>query len=223
MRRKYRSAHPGILSPQLPPQLLVGDASTTNMQDGATYTKLSLANCDFSEQAATDVLLDQVYFKRVSLSQTQLTAPQVIDSRLEACDFAGAEWEKAYFRRIELLGCRLVGAKLIQANIEDVVIKDCNGELALFWESSFKAVRFERSTLREASFEGANLSGVVFDTCDLQKADLRNTKLVGTDFRGSMLSGIQVGIKELQGAIIDPAQAVQLADLLGMTVRTADE
>lgn len=223
MRRKYRSAHPGIVSPQLPPHLASDDSSTRHMEDGVTYTKLSLAHYDFSEHTATDVLLDQVHFKQVRLNQTHLATPQVIDTRLESCDFAGVEWDKSYFRRIEMLGCRLVGARFIQADIEDALIKDCNGDLAVFWESTLKAVRFEQSTFREASFAGANLSGVVFDKCDLQKADLRNTKLVGTDFRGSALDGIQVSIRDLQGAIIDPTQAVHLASLLGMTVRATQE
>jgi uncharacterized protein YjbI with pentapeptide repeats len=67
------------------------------------------------------------------------------------------------------------------------------------------------------------LAGVVFRNCDLTNADLRNTTLRGTDLRGSTLTGMQVGAKELRGAIIDPTQAVHLARLLGVTVRALDD
>jgi uncharacterized protein YjbI with pentapeptide repeats len=77
--------------------------------------------------------------------------------------------------------------------------------------------------LREASFDGSDLSGVVFRDCDLSQVDLRNTKLKRADLRGSTISGVQVGIKELQGAIVTASQAIQLAGLLGVTVQEQDE
>jgi uncharacterized protein YjbI with pentapeptide repeats len=126
-------------------------------------------------------------------------------------------------QRAELIGCRLVGAKLLHADWDNVFVKDCNAELALFWEASLRNTRWERCSLRQASFEGANLATVVFRNCDLTNADLRNTTLRGTDLRGSTLTGMQVGAKELRGAIIDPAQAVHLARLQGVTVRALDD
>jgi uncharacterized protein YjbI with pentapeptide repeats len=223
MRRKQSAAYAGITPPHLPPAAELSAEDAPTLGDGATLSKAALHGVDWSGVQAEDVALEQVAGRRVLLSGTKLAQLQLVDSRLETCDLAAAEWPKSFLRRVELLGCRMVGAKLEHASLEDVVLKDCIVDYGLFWEASFKAARFERCSLREASFAGANLSGVVFAGCDLTRADLRNTKLAGADFRGSTLDGLQVGIKDLQGAIIDPTQAVHLASLLGMTVQPVDE
>jgi hypothetical protein len=48
---------------------------------------------------------------------------------------------------------------------------------------------------------------------------LRGSRLAGADFRGSIINGMQVGAPELKGAIIEPGQAVQVVDLLGVVVK----
>jgi uncharacterized protein YjbI with pentapeptide repeats len=223
MRRKQRAGYEGIAPPQIKATFDLVPGNDRPLIDGAAYTGLTLVNIDWSNQTADDVVFEQIAARHVLWSGTNLPSLQFVDARLETCDLAAAEWPKAFLRRAEFYGCRLVGVKWERATIEDVVFKDCNLEYGLFWETSFKAVRFENCALREASLAGANLAGVAFAGCDLERADLRNTKLVGTDFRGSKIEGLQVNIKDLQGAIIDPSQAVHLAALLGMIVRQIDE
>jgi uncharacterized protein YjbI with pentapeptide repeats len=209
----------GIQSPQLPTSALVELTAAEPLEDHAAWSRCLLASADWSEQAADDLLFEQAQLKRVSLARTQLTTSQMIDVRCDVCDFAGAEWQKAHLLRIEWTGCRLVGLKLMESEIADAVFRDCNAEFALFWSSSFKAARFERCDLSNASFQDADLSGVVFKDCDLRKADLRGAKLLGADLRGSKLEGLNVGIRELQGVIIEPAQAVHVVALLGVELR----
>ncbi|HEY0736378.1 MAG TPA: pentapeptide repeat-containing protein [Herpetosiphonaceae bacterium] len=217
MRSKRRIA--GIQSPQLPAAGLSEISVDETLRDGSAFSQCLLASSDFSEQEADDVLFEQAHLKRVSLARTHLTSSQMLDTRCDTCDFAGAEWEKAHLSRIEFTGCRLVGLKLMASEITDAVIRDCNAEFALFWSSSFKAARFERCNLSGASFTEADLSGVVFKDCDLSNADFTGAKLVGTDLRGSKVEGLKVGIKELQGAIIEPGQAVHIVGLLGIEVK----
>ena len=220
MQRK-RAKRTAIAPPELPAQLAeVGQLAT--LADQSSYTQQALLDCNFASQSADDLLFEQVSCKRVSFNHTSLTLAQLFDVRLDGCDLAGAEWEKAHLRRVELSGCRLVGLRLSASSLEDVQLVKCNAELARFWDCSFKAARFDHCVLREASFAGSDLSGVTFRDCDLTQADLRNTKLKGADLRGSTLTGVQVGIKELQGAIVTPIQAIQLAGLLGLTVQEED-
>jgi uncharacterized protein YjbI with pentapeptide repeats len=221
MHRK-RAARAAVAPPQIPAQLAEIPRLDT-LADQASYTRQALLECDFSNQSADDVLFEQASCKRVSFNQATLTLAQLFDVRLDGCDLAGGEWEKAHFRRVELSGCRLVGLRLSDSNLEDVQLLKCNAELARFWACSFKGARFEQCVLREASFDGTDLSGVVFSGCDLSQADLRNTRLKGADLRGSAITGMQVGIKELQGAIVTSSQAIQLAGLLGVTVREEDD
>ena len=112
-------------------------------------------------------------------------------------------------RRNEFTGCRMLGMKLMDTDLQDVSFAACNAQLLRCWTSQLKAVRFEHCNFREASFDGTDLSGVVFYKCDLSQADLRNTKLKGTDLRGSTITGMQVLGKDLAGVIIDPGQALE--------------
>ncbi len=207
------------------PPALSGDmhsGEVASLSDHDSYTQLIAANAECSGQAADDVLFEQAHLKASRFNETQLTASQWLDVRFESCDVAGAVWEKAYLRRVEWLGCRLVGMQLSEADVADVLFDHCNGEFAQFAQAIFRGARFDHCSLREASFEGANAAGVVFHDCDLSKADFRGAKLRGADFRGSIMSGMQVGYQELQGAIIDPTQALQVAQLLGITVKPAE-
>jgi len=215
------SLRQGILSPQLPKQLHTKTIEV--LDDHAEYIALTISNCDLTSQAATNLLFEQVCFRHVILNQTRLVKMRVVDSRIEACDLSGADWEKARFRRVEFGGCRLWGTKWLEAYLENVLFKDCEGEEAIFASATFKSARFEKCNLREASFQEADLTGVVFYQCDLTNADLGGTRLKGADFRGSLINGMQVGAKELQGAIIDSVQAIQVAGLLGITVKEIDE
>jgi uncharacterized protein YjbI with pentapeptide repeats len=219
MQRK-RAKRTAIAPPDLPAQL--PEVSQLDTFDQSGYTRQALLDCNFASQSADDLLFEYVSCKRVSFNHTSLTLAQLFDMRLDGCDLAGAEWEKAHLRRVEMSGCRLVGMRLSASSLEDVQISKCNAELARFWACSFKAARFDHCVLREASFDDSDLSGVIFRGCDLSQADLRNTKLKGADLRGSNLTGVQVGIKDLQSAIVTPIQAIQLAGLLGVIVQEED-
>ena len=213
----------GLQPPQLPKLAMAEALPGEKLLDQAQYAQLALSGYNLAEQAAHQTLFEQVLFKRVNLSRTCLPRVEWRDARLEACDLSGVEWENARLRRVELIGCRLVGAKLLDASLEDVLIRNCEGDLALFWSAIFKVARFEHSRLREASFIKADLSGVIFRDCDLSRADLREAKLAGADFRQSIIGGMQVGLRELQGAIIDPTQTAYVAGLAGLVIRDAED
>ncbi|MBX0326629.1 pentapeptide repeat-containing protein [Oscillochloris sp. ZM17-4] len=102
--------------------------------------------------------------------------------------------------------------------LDDVLVQRGNAEALRCWGATLRSVRFERCALRGASFAGSNLSGVIFRDCDLTGADFRETTLRGADLRGSTLAGLQVGLREIQGAIVSPSQAAELAAILGLAV-----
>ena len=219
MQSKRPKGTTGVEPPQLPKRLSPGTLPGEQLADQGSYAKLAFTNIDWSSQEADDVYFEATHFKRVILNGARLPALQIVDARFDGCDLTGTECEKGHLNRVEFFGSRLAGARLLNANIANVLFKDCSGEFAMFWESTFESVRFENCRLSEASFLGADLSGVVFDRCDLSKANLQGTTLIGADFRSSKIEGLRVGSKELQGAIISPSQAVHVVSLLGITVK----
>jgi uncharacterized protein YjbI with pentapeptide repeats len=165
------------------------------------------------------MLADHEVYSDAVFAQSELVGQTAQGVTFDTCDFAEAVWDKAQMARIVVVDSRLVGFKAGEARIQDAFFKDCNGTLALFWSSTFKAARFQSCVLREASFYEADISGVVFDRCDLRGADLRGAKVAGADFRGSQVEGMRVEGCDLRGVVIDPSQAVEFAGLLGLVVR----
>jgi uncharacterized protein YjbI with pentapeptide repeats len=214
-----RQQHQGIEPPQLPARPASVDLPDDQLEEAGVYTGLLLANMDLSDQVADDVLFESAQLKQVAFSRTQLGSLQLHDVRLDACDLAAATWEKATFSRVELLGCRMVGWRTSEATFMNVVIKGCSAIGAQFWGSKFKHVRFEHCILRDADFQRADLSGVVFDKCDLSNAKFSEARLLDADLRGSKIEGVWLGVKELQGAIVDVEQAIAIARLLGVVVK----
>ncbi len=214
------TAHYGIQAPHLPK-----DMERTQMDsitEQSEVTQILLANCDFSDMLGTNkpgVLFEQVHCWHGVFLQARLPGMRLFDCLLERCDFSAVDWEKARLRRVEFLGCRLLGTNLSGAVFDDVAFNGCTADGAYFGQVVFKRARFERCRLHGATFEGADLSGVVFHECDLAHADLRGAKLVDTDFSTSKIDGISVGANDLQGAMIGPHQAVQIVGLLGVTIK----
>ena len=216
------SSH-AIQAPSIDRTSLEEITGDTILVDQAVYRSVQMADCLIVDQKADDLLFEQVVCKQTNFSQTNLTIAQLIDVHFHTCDFAAIDFEKPYIRRVELTDCRLLGASLAHADIQDMVVQKCHSDMLRLSECRLRSVRFDRCSLRKSSFENSDLSGVIFRDCDLTQADLRGTKLKGTDFRGSTLEGVQVGMKELHGAIIDPAQLLQLARLFGVVVRDRSE
>jgi uncharacterized protein YjbI with pentapeptide repeats len=215
------SSPQAIQQPRIPKQLPVRPLAA--LEDDGEYALFELSGCNLADTKASQPVFEQMLFHRVVLGPSRHKKPRFVDCRLETSDLSRIEWEGARFRRVEFIGCRMIGSHLMDSEMEDVTLKECNLERAIFLSAGFKAVRFIHCVLREASFEKADLSGVVFDDCDLTDADLRQSKLNRTDFRGSMLGGIQVGTQELKGAIVESAQAIQMAGLIGLIVREKGE
>jgi uncharacterized protein YjbI with pentapeptide repeats len=189
------------------------------LKDDAEYISVSIVGSDNSGQAASRLLFEDVQLRRVHLSDTRIKRVRMVDTTIDSSDLSGAVWEAAHLRRIAFSACRLLGLQLVESELQDILFRGCNLTGALFTSSFSKNIRFERCVLREASFESASLEEAHFMDCDLTGADLRGANLKGADLRTSNISKVQVGLKELQGVIIDPPQAVQVVTLLGIEVR----
>jgi len=210
-----------IRPPRFPKRMSAG--SIPALQDDGEYSMLELSGCHWAGQSAARAVFDTMVFRKAILGPSRLVKPRLSDCRLETSDLSGIVWEQARFRRVEFLECRIIGAQLLESDFEDALFQECILERAVLSSAKFRAARFVKCKLREASFEYSDLSGVVFEDCDLARADLRCAVLRGADLRGSQLDGVQAGPEEFSGAIVDSAQALQIAGLLGIVIREKGE
>jgi uncharacterized protein YjbI with pentapeptide repeats len=211
----------GIQLPRLPKHLPAGKLLPPDEQ--AEYTGVALANDSLENRALAGLNLEQVRGRHLTFIRAKCPRLHMLDARLEVCDFSAADCEEGHFRRTEFVECRLWGTDFYKAQFQDVLFQSCNAENAVFATASLQMARFEQCILHGVSFAEADLSGAVFQRCDLSQADLRGARLSGADLRGSTLAGLQAGAQDLAGIIIEPAQAVEIARLLGIDVRSSDE
>lgn len=207
-----------LKSPVLPKKFLGRSLPQGQLAAFGRYSQLSLAHEQFAGQTAERLSFDQTLAKQVSFHTTELAHVQLGDCRLLECDLANASWFQADFARVELLNCRLTGFHTIEARLQDVLFKDCQASLAQFRFAVFKAARFEHCDFSDADFQGADLSGAIFHDCNLSRAEMSGAKLAGADLSGCVLDGLRAGWQELQGATIDPSQALALVQALGIIV-----
>jgi len=223
MANKRRRSGGAIKAPDLPQQKLEKAPPGNWIEDGMNCTQSILMRNDLSGRSVRHLSFDQILFEQVELSRTHVEYVRVLDSRFQACNFANAKWMRVDFARVELLGCNLTGFHANEARFQDTFFKECIGHYVQCALAKFEAVRFENCDLSDANFFEADLSGVLFVNCDLSNADFSGAKLVGADLRGSKIDGIRVSSRELQGATIDPTQALALVRGMGISVKAPEE
>ncbi|GAA0267532.1 hypothetical protein [Cryptosporangium japonicum] len=154
-----------------------------------------------------------VYADGADFTGTKFEPLDVSDVRIERSDLAGARWEGVSARRLEIADSRLVGWRLIATFAEDVLITGSR------WDNGGLYVRRAKGSIvfRDCTFAGTtlrgDLSGFVFDNCDLAGAEFGADAARKCDLRGSRLEGAR-GLATLRGALISSDQAIALADVL---------
>ncbi len=163
--------------------------------------------------------LDGSVLERVQLAGGQFESMTCKDVRLIGCDLANIRAGRMALVRVALIDCRLTGITATALDWQDVLIQGGDVRYAQFRGGKFRSCEFIESNWQEADLTNADLSGSVFRSCSLNRADLHGAKLRNTDFRRSDVEGLLVGMNDLRGAIVDPAQAIVLAGLMGLQIR----
>jgi uncharacterized protein YjbI with pentapeptide repeats len=146
---RRRATVAGIQPPNLPPEV-APLPSPVVLSDEDAYSAVLIAGADVGGMRVADLSLDQVVCRRVRFTQAELERAQLTDVQLDTCDLAGATLTRPQLRRVVLAGCRLLGTALLDARLDHVLIQRGNGEALRCWNTTLKAVRFERYSLRGA-------------------------------------------------------------------------
>lgn len=216
-----KASQQSIQEPRIAQDLVHGQIGV--VEDRGEYYSLSLIGVDLSGQSASDIVFEESHLGRVKLVETKLEKVRFTDMKIDDSDFSGSVWGGARLTRVVFSNCRLIGMQLFEAELNDVRFSECNMAGALLGGIVSRHIEFNHCILREAFLQSARLNGASFKKCDLSGANLEGAELKGADFRGAKLGGVQVGPKEMQGAIIDPSQASQVAALLGVAVKDVED
>ena len=207
-----------IFPPEVPGFLVAGTDFLGKYREDerveeSVFTGEQFVNEDFQ---SLDVVCCK--FVRCSFSGCQMEKTGFRDVIFESCDLSNCNFTNAAFQRVLFRDCKLMGADMIEVAVRYVRFEDCNGEYLNFADSKISDTAFERCKLNHAAFSWCKLN-VTFTDCSLQQALLQQTPLKDLDLRTCGLEGIQVTLPDLQGAIVTPLQAADLAVLLGIVIQ----
>lgn len=214
---------PAVLPPRRPRLGALAVTTIDGLVEDERVEGVVAVDADLVGVDAGWVTLDAVRLQRPRLADARLRRATLLDVEVEAGDLANARLLQASLVRTALERCRLTGAEFAESHLRDVAISGCAADLIGFRFARMERVAFVDCALTDADFQGARFEGVSFAGCDLTGAQFSQARISGCDLRGARLDGIK-GLDSLVGAVIDPAQAVnmagQLATALGLVVAT---
>jgi uncharacterized protein YjbI with pentapeptide repeats len=194
------------------PVLRPGDA--LDLEPGADCDALEFTGLDLSAAAGRGAALLECVFHRCLLDEIDLRRARLIECRLTEVRGVGSALGEAVLRDVELLDARLGGVQLSAAELNRVRISGGKVDYLNLRQARLTDVSFENCVLVEPDFGGATLRRVSFEGCELRGADFSHATLADTDLRGATGLEIARGFDRLAGAVITPAQLLDLAPAL---------
>ena len=176
---------------------------------------------------------DAVSFTDLDLSEQNANNARFLDSALLRCRADGLQLRRARFVETLVADLQATTVDVAESVWRDSLIT--GGRLGAVAGSSTKwsRVRLRGVKLDFLNLRGATLQDVVFQDCVLGEIDASDAQLIDVDFSGSRLDAFGVrnatltrvdlshatlqalsGLDNLRGAIVSPAQLLDLAPLL---------
>ncbi|HYP04927.1 MAG TPA: pentapeptide repeat-containing protein [Bryobacteraceae bacterium] len=180
--------------------------------------EMSLAE-DSRNMRAEELRLDGAVFERVALAGSQFGSVLWKDVRFVDCDLANVRAHRMTLVRVEFINCRLTGLVSAVVDWRDVLISGGDLRYAQLQGGKFRSCEFDNCNWEESDLQNADMEGSIFRSCNLAQADFRRAKLNHADLRKSEVEGLTIGMNDLRGAIVDPAQAMVFARLMGLQIR----
>jgi uncharacterized protein YjbI with pentapeptide repeats len=178
-----------------------------------------LRDVEWVGRKAAALRLEACVLERVRFTGSEFGSLTGKDVRLVGCDLANVQAHRINLVRVEMIDCRLTGFAARATEWQDVLVQNSDARFAQLLGGVFRRCEFAGGDWQEADFREADLTSAVLRSCRLHRADLRQARLRGADLRQSEIEEMLVGVADLDGAIVDPAQAMVLARLMGLQIR----
>lgn len=163
--------------------------------------------------------IDSCCFRKYNFTKLQGSNIKLCNTFIEDSDLSNSTFEKSLIDTADFIKCKMTGFASSNSTIRDVIFRNCKLNLSRFRFSQLKNIIFDNCVLEEADFYNATLKNVVFKKCNLIGAEFSKTNLTETDFRTSNISKMHIDIESLSGTIISYEQIIDLAWLLGATIK----
>lgn len=184
------------------------------LEPDGDYDGLEFREEDLTGQDGSGARFMDCALRGCALDEAGLRHARILDSVLTAPRGVGTDLAESTLRDVELVDARLGGAQLHGAVLERVLVRGGKIDYLNLRKAKLRDVVFENCVLVEPDFGGARLERVEFTDCVLKRADLSGVTLTDVDLRRAAELDIARGVERLAGAVISPAQLLDLAPVL---------
>jgi len=184
-----------------------------------TIAESHLQNLNQTNLKIDTLQIEGSVLNHVQLSESQFGNAVWKDVRMVNCDLANIHAHRISLLRVEFIDCRLTGFRASALEWQDVLIQNSDARYAQLQRGKFRNCEFTGCDMQDADLQEADLTACLLRSCNLARADFRKAKLRDTDLRSSQIETMLVQINDLQGTIVDPAQAMVFARLLGLQIK----
>ncbi|MFJ5550007.1 pentapeptide repeat-containing protein [Streptomyces sp. NPDC093225] len=181
------------------------------LEPDGDYDGLEFVDEDFAGQEAVGARFMDCALRGCALDEAGLARARVLDSLWEGVRGVGTDLSRGSLRDVEVVEARLGGTQLHGASLERVVFRGGKIDYLNLRMAVLKDVVFEGVVLVEPDFGNAELTRVGFRGCVLRGADFTGARMADVDLREAAELGIARGVEGLAGAVISPAQLLDLA------------
>lgn len=193
-------------------------------------TRTTLSGLDWESRHIVDEVHEHVSF--IDMDCTEAT---ISGTTFSECFFRGVKFNCARISHSAFVNCTFAQCTFFETHFTDCklmgsVFERCTYDLMHVGGGNWSHVNVAgaslgRAVIRDVRFHEADLTSAKFNDGILCNTDLSAAWLEGADFtdcdlRGSDLSALELGRVKLKGAIITVEQAITLASLLGLDVRS---
>jgi len=145
------------------------------------------------------------------------------NARLNASLHTRTAFLRCVFRRTNLFDatfvqCKMTGSVFESAELRPLTVDGGDWSYVRLRGADLRGVSFRGVRLSEADLTDADLTDCDLRESDLSYATLRGATLTGADLRGANVTGVDLSELRLAGAVLDVAQAMQVARGLGAVV-----
>ncbi|THA72613.1 pentapeptide repeat-containing protein [Streptomyces sp. A0958] len=181
------------------------------LEPDGDYDGVRFGSVDLADESGPGARFMDCALEGCSLDRTELGRARFIDSVLTGVRGVGTDLASASLRDVEVVDARLGGVQLHGAVLERVLVRGGKIDYLNLRKARLKDVVFEGCVLAEPDFGGAQLTRVEFRDCVLKRADFSAVRMEAVDLRAVAELDIARGVERLAGAVISPAQLMELA------------
>ena len=175
---------------------------------------------DETLQASASLLeFEQCFFENMSLTGSELYKTSFTDVMFKGCDLSNTCLRENLFHRVSFMDCKGIGADFSEAYMTNTSFQDCRFRYANLFRTTLKKVVFKNIKMPNGAMGEMKLKDVEFSDCDFTESEFFRTSLDGIDLTTCNISGIHIGIQDLQGLIVSQSQAVDLSRLMGLKIK----